>query len=315
MAETAHIALDQITTEGTQARVMLAESIVREYADAMSNGDAFPPIEVYGEETTYWLADGFHRVSAAKVAGHTTIAAVVHEGGQREALLHAVNANETHGHRRTDADRRHAVSLLLADPEWQAWNNSAIARQCRVSEFLVRTLRRELAPPPDPHAPSVRTKKVQRGGTTYTMRTGKIGSAMASQPPSGASRAASGTEPMAPTALAEQPKGTDAGPASSISSKTPTPALYVHQEETPAGPVVPPQTEDEIAGEPIIPQLQPGLMEMWHLASTEERTRFVAMYHEELRALLAAWEEAAHQRLSPRPASPRKKQRSTSRPS
>ena len=57
MAETEPIPLDRITTEGTQARVTLSETIIREYADAMTNGDAFPPIDVYGEETTYWLAD------------------------------------------------------------------------------------------------------------------------------------------------------------------------------------------------------------------------------------------------------------------
>jgi len=222
MAETEPIPLDRITTEGTQARVTLSETIIREYADAMTNGDAFPPIDVYGEETTYWLADGFHRVSAAKIAGHTTIAAVVHEGGKREALLHAVSANEEHGHRRTEADRRHAVSLLLADPEWQAWNNSEIARQCRVSEFLVRTLRRELQPPHDTQEPSMRTKKVQRGGKTYTMRTGRIGSATASKRPPVAARTASAAEPIPPTTLAEQHEENDDTPTSSIASKTDT---------------------------------------------------------------------------------------------
>jgi ParB-like nuclease family protein len=315
MAETEPIPLDRITTEGTQARVLLSETIIREYADAMSNGDAFPPIDVYGEETTYWLADGFHRVHAATIAGHTTIAAVVHAGGQREALLHAVSANETHGHRRTDADRRHAVSLLLADPEWQAWNNSEIARQCRVSEFLVRTLRRELEPPPDTPAPSTRTKKVQRGGTTYTMRTSRIGSARASKPSPGASSTASATASIAPTSLAEQHEGIDAAPASSITSKTPTPELYVHEEETPAGPVVATQTEDEIAGEAVVPPPQPSLTDLWQQATPEERTRFVAMYHEDLRTLLAAWDAQAHHRTRPRTASPRKKQRTTSRPS
>jgi hypothetical protein len=43
-------------------------------------------------------------------------------------------------------NRRRAVHLLLTDPEWQAWNNSEIARQCHVSEFLVRTVRHELKP-------------------------------------------------------------------------------------------------------------------------------------------------------------------------
>jgi ParB/Sulfiredoxin domain len=167
MAATETLPLDHITTEGTQARAALSDTIMHEYAEAMARGEAFPPIEVYSDETTYWLADGFHRVNAAKIAGYTTIAAVVHTGGKREALLHAVSANEEHGYRRTDADRRHAVSLLLADAAWREWNNRAIARQCRVSEFFVRTLRRELEPPQDTQEPSIRTKKVQRSGKTY----------------------------------------------------------------------------------------------------------------------------------------------------
>jgi hypothetical protein len=211
MAATETVPLDRITTEGTQARAALSETIIHEYAEALARGEAFPPIEVYFDETTYWLADGFHRVNAATIAGHTTIAAVVRTGGTREALLHAVSANEEHGYRRTDADRRHAVRLLLADAAWRAWNNSAIARQCRVSEFLVRTLRRELEPPQDTQEQSKRTKRVQHGGKTYTMRTGRIGSATAAKLPPMAARTA--------PASAETHEGIDTAPPSSIASR------------------------------------------------------------------------------------------------
>src|SRR5262249_44314191 len=132
------LSLERITTEGTQARITLSDTVIREYAEALAQGDEFPPIDVYCDDTVYWLADGFHRVQAAKNAGRDTIVATIHQGGRREALLHALGANDTHGHRRTDADRRHAVQLMLADSEWHAWNNSEIARQCRVSEHLVR---------------------------------------------------------------------------------------------------------------------------------------------------------------------------------
>jgi hypothetical protein len=319
MAETETLPIDRIATEDTQVRVTLSDIIISEYAEGLTRGDVVPPIDVFFDGEAYWLADGFHRVKATREAGLNTIAATVHQGGKREALLHAVGANEEHGHRRTDADRRHAVGLLLTDPEWQAWNNSEIARQCHVSEFLVRTLRSELEPPPETPEPSMRTKKVQRGGKTYTMRTGRIGSATPSKTPPAASRTESGARPAPPVPLPEQQEGIDAAPASSIASKTdipPTPALYVHQEETPAGPaILPAQTEDENHTEPIIPQPQPGLTDMWQQASTEERTRFVAMYHEELRTLLAAWDAQTKQRTSPRTASPKKKQRRKSIPS
>jgi len=313
MAEIETLPIDRIATEDTQVRVTLSDIIIREYAEGLTRGDVFPPIDVFFDGEAYWLADGFHRVKATTAAGLNTIAATVHQGGKRAALLHAAGANEEHGHRRTDADRRRAVHLLLTDPEWQEWNNSEIARRCRVSEFLVRTIRSELEPPQEKTEPPQRTRKVTRGGKTYPMRTGRIGSATPSKTPPVASRTESAAAPIPPTPLPEQQEGVDAAPVSSIASKTdipPVPALYVHQEETPAGPaILPAQTEDEHRTEPIIPQPQPGLTDIWHQASTEERTLFVAMYHEELRTLLAAWDEQTQQRTSPRPASPKKKQR------
>jgi alkylated DNA repair dioxygenase AlkB len=303
MAATETVPLDRITTEGTQARAALSETIIHEYAEALARGDAFPPIEVYFDETTYWLADGFHRVNAAKIAGHTTIAAVVRTGGTREALLHAVSANEEHGYRRTDADRRHAVRLLLADAAWREWNNSAIARQCRVSEFLVRTLRRELEPPQDTQEPSKRTKRVQRGGKTYTMRTGRIGSATAAKLPPMAARTA--------PASAETHEGIDTAPPSSIASKTdtpPAPALYVHQEDTPAGRRVPLQKEDESHLAPAAPA--PRLIDAWQQATDDDRKAFIAVYCDDLRRLLAAHDEQSKTRVStlrnahPSPGSP-----------
>src|SRR5438105_1097294 len=84
-------------------------------------------------------------------------------------------------------------------------------------------------------------------------------------------------QPLPSRMLAGQQEGSGAAPASSITSKTdipPTPPLYVHEEATPAGPVILMQTEDEVAGEPIIPQPQPGLTDLWEQASTEERQRF-----------------------------------------
>src|SRR5215470_11138812 len=181
--------VERIRTEGTQVRVALSETVIREYAEAIEQGDEFPPIEVYYDETAHWLADGFHRLQAAKQAGRDSIAATIHPGGQREALLHALSANDTHGYRRTDADRRHAIELMLADPEWREWNNSAIARQCRVSEFLVRTVRQERAPTPETQEPPERTRKVTRGGKTFTMRTGRIGTATRAKAPAASSSA------------------------------------------------------------------------------------------------------------------------------
>src|SRR5215470_18224424 len=199
--------VERIRTEGTQVRVALSETVIREYAEAIEQGDEFPPIEVYYDETAYWLADGFHRVRAAQQAGRDSLASTIHPGGQREALLHALSANDTHGYRRTDMDRRHAIALMLADPEWQAWSNREIARQCRVSEFLVRTVRQALAPPQETEAPPAQTRKVTRGGKQFTMRTERFGTAARAKAPA-ASGSALSPAPAASVAPSEN-GGTD----------------------------------------------------------------------------------------------------------
>src|SRR5215471_8276438 len=219
------LALERIRTEGTQVRVALSETVIREYAEALAQGAEFPPIEVYYDETAHWLADGFHRLQAAKQADRDSIAATIHPGGQREALLHALSANDTHGYRRTDMDRRHAIELMLADPEWQAWSNREIARQCRVSEFLVRTVRQELAPPQETAAPPKQTRKVTRGGKQFTMRTERIGTAARAKAPA-ASGSAHSPAPAAPVAPSENGGAATADgslPASAIQSQIDSP--------------------------------------------------------------------------------------------
>ena len=289
------LSLERIRTEGTQVRVALSETVIREYAEAIEQGDEFPPIEVYYDETAYWLADGFHRVQAAKRAGRDAIATSVHQGGQRDALLHALSANESHGHRRTDADRRHAVELMLADPAWGEWNNSAIARQCRVSEFLVRTVRQERAPTPETQEPPERTRKVTRGGKTYTMRTGRIGTAARAKAPAAPSpaRSPAPTAPVVPFKSGGSDTVDVLASVSSMASKIDTPEVGVpqpHQEETPPSPVAV-TTADGAPPAPTIPPPQPSLIDAWQQASDDERTAFVARYREDLFLLLAAHDE------------------------
>jgi hypothetical protein len=289
------LSLERIRTEGTQVRVALSEIVIREYADALARGDEFPPIEVYYDETVHWLADGFHRLQAAKQAGRDSIAATIHPGGKREALLHALSANDTHGYRRTDADRRHAVELMLADPEWREWNNSAIARQCRVSEFLVRTVRQERAPTPETQEPPERTRKVTRGGKTYIMRTRRIGTAARAKAPAAPSSVPppAPTPPVVPAASGGSDTTAVSASVSSIASKIDTPVAGVpqpHQEETPPPPMAA-TTADGAPPAPTTPPPQPSLMDAWQQASDDERTAFVARYRDEIFLLLAAHDE------------------------
>jgi uncharacterized ParB-like nuclease family protein len=172
VAET--IPIDRISAQSTQTRASLNDTVIDEYAEALEQGIELPPIEVYFDNETYWLADGFHRVKAAQQLGRDSIAANVHTGGQHEAIFHAVGANETHGLRRINAGRRKAVQLMLSDPEWSAWANTEIVRQCHVSEFLVRRVKGETGLTKKERDKETK-KKARRGSQEYTINTKRIG--------------------------------------------------------------------------------------------------------------------------------------------
>lgn len=157
---------------GTQTRAALDFATVTDYAEAMTDGAAFPPITVYYDGTAYWLADGFHRVAAARQIGTVELDAEVIQGGRRDAILHSVGANTTHGLRRTNADKRRAVSCLLRDQEWAQWSDREIARRCGVDHKMVSRLRDELSLGKSASEPRTYTTK---HGTTAQMRTENIG--------------------------------------------------------------------------------------------------------------------------------------------
>ncbi len=150
---------------GTQSRQSLNGPTVYEYAEEMKGGAVFPPVILYYDGTEYVLADGFHRVAAAELAGLTVIAADVRQGSRRDAVLHSVGANATHGLRRTNQDKRRAVETLLRDDEWRHWSDREIARRCGVHHTTVSSIRGQVAPAVSGEIRQMRT--VERNGTTY----------------------------------------------------------------------------------------------------------------------------------------------------
>ncbi len=151
-AERTTIPLERIKTDGgTQMRAALDPDTVQEYLDAMQPigwGD-FPAVIVYYDGKDHWLADGFHRVEAYRLAAANldqpaSVPADVRSGTRRDAILHAAGANASHGLRRTNADKRRAVETLLRDDDWRHWSNREIGRRCAVDETLVRRIRGDM---------------------------------------------------------------------------------------------------------------------------------------------------------------------------
>jgi hypothetical protein len=133
------------TDGGTQMRETLSTDVFLDYRDRMLAGDSFPPIDVFYDGTAYWLADGFHRFYGAREAKLKTIAATVHNGTVRDAILFAVGANVKHGLKRTNADKRRAVEAILNDEAWVLWSDHRIAEVAGVGNSFVSNLRAELS--------------------------------------------------------------------------------------------------------------------------------------------------------------------------
>lgn len=56
---------------------------------------------------------------------------------RRDVVLYSVGANDTHGLRRTNEDKRRAVKTMLDDAEWVTWSDNAIAKASAVSVSFV----------------------------------------------------------------------------------------------------------------------------------------------------------------------------------
>jgi hypothetical protein len=199
----ASLPLENIRLDGgTQTRAGLLEETIEEYTDRLKKDPDChwdTPVVVFDDGTEYWLADGFHRHQAYSRAGLETMPCEIHLGEQRDALAYALSANASHGLRRSNADKRRAVELALADPEWSQWTDGQIAKLCAVSSAFVGKIRpltinvysdteqtaSQNSQPETPTteqpaaeeqpAPPKKRKYKTRSGKTTTMRTERIG--------------------------------------------------------------------------------------------------------------------------------------------
>ncbi len=140
----AQITIDRIKNGGAQMRVEMRSETVIDYAQDMLDGAAFPPIILFHDGNDYWLADGYHRVEAARKIGRETIEAEIREGNTRDAILCGIGANASHGLRRSQADKRQAIERLLTDPEWSRMSDRKVAEVAKVDHKTVAKVRREL---------------------------------------------------------------------------------------------------------------------------------------------------------------------------
>lgn len=131
-----------VVDAGTQVRAATDDSVVSQYAERMTEGDQFPPIVLFHDGTSYYLADGFHRLLAAQRNQWRDIDADVRAGTKQDALWFALGANKANGRQMTGADKRHAI--LLAFATWPDRSAAVLASQIGCTAQYVRDVRHQV---------------------------------------------------------------------------------------------------------------------------------------------------------------------------
>lgn len=130
-----------------QVRCVFSEEKAEEYAAKRRKGSKGPRVVVFRWGTRHLLVSGFHRLRSVELCGEKTVECYVIDGDLDAALLFSAQSNREHdGLTRTQEDKRRAILMLLDHPIFgseKQWSNRKLADHCGVSEFMVRTWRRE----------------------------------------------------------------------------------------------------------------------------------------------------------------------------
>lgn len=175
--------LGNFTTKGGDMKIKIADldltlqtragtdaDTIRTYAEAMADGAQFPDVTVFTDGETYWLADGFHRVLAAKSNGKTAISADVRKGTEDDAVVFGGTANNKQGKRPTMADVQHFLSMVWERREaifGGTPTGGNLAERCGVSRatgerFVQRKLAEMPKAPSRPTASKIQSKMPTR---------------------------------------------------------------------------------------------------------------------------------------------------------
>lgn len=135
---------DVSTDPALQTRVKgLDQDHVAELRDAYKANKPVPPGRVFRVGGKYLLTRGNHRVAGAKAAGLTELPFEVAEGTYEDAKLDAAASNAGHGLKRSNADKRQSVLVVIAVRS--EWPNAKIADHCGVDSVFVDNVRAEVS--------------------------------------------------------------------------------------------------------------------------------------------------------------------------
>ena len=128
------IDLDALTLdEDLQPREEIDTRVLEEYAHLLGDGVSFPPVVVFFDGATRWLADGYHRWHAHKALGLAEIAMDMRLGSKKDALLHSLSANAEHGKQRGYGDFRKAYEIITRNELCEPWNADKVRELLKCS--------------------------------------------------------------------------------------------------------------------------------------------------------------------------------------
>jgi hypothetical protein len=131
------ITTDLRTDGGTQPRGRLDDAVVERYCETMKAGlwdfaKSSTPITVFFDGENHWVADGFHRVAAAKKARLDEVKVEVRQGTLRDARWFSFSVNAEHGHARSKEDVARILKSIFEDEGWRAIPLREIDRHTRI---------------------------------------------------------------------------------------------------------------------------------------------------------------------------------------
>lgn len=143
------ISLDEIDiAHSPVVRAEFRPEVADEYAEQYLDKKNKMPLPVLFKDPTmkepyvYLIGDGLHRIRAMQKVGLKLHMFEIMEGSRAECVKYALGSNIGHGIRRTNADKRHCVTLALQ--EFRGVSNGVIADYCAVGVDLVADVLKEL---------------------------------------------------------------------------------------------------------------------------------------------------------------------------
>jgi hypothetical protein len=131
--------IDKSLRPAAEMRAELNAEAIQAYSEHI---ESMPPVKLVHDRQVgiYWVRDGAHTLSAAKLLGMTEVQAHVEEGNYLDAWKLAARENGSHGVRLNNADKRARVERALKSGVMRHMSHRQIAELCGVSNNFVSSL-------------------------------------------------------------------------------------------------------------------------------------------------------------------------------